>query len=205
MFSLSGAYIRAALVRACTSLGRRGSQVPQTIVYSYPTIQQLSNWLWKELTGTNEHMGMEVDVKATVATMKDLTRKHLQILADGVRASRQTGVDGTNGTVHQDEKRAVLVTGTTGALGAHLLETLLLDSTVDEVFALNRHPRSAKAEQIVLRQKAVFDKRGISRELLESPKLTFVDADRIEDIEPDVISRVCSWRLFPHVCATVLR
>jgi Male sterility protein len=143
----------------------------------------------------NERMGAQADVDATVAAMKDLIRRQLHVLADSVRVNRRTGVNGTSGTVHQDAKRVVLVTGTTGALGAHLLEILLVDSTVDGVFALNRRrPRSTK-ERAHLRHEAGFHKRGINQELLKSPKLMFVDADRIEDIESDVISQVCSDRL----------
>jgi hypothetical protein len=185
---LNSAYIRTALIRAFASVGRDRPNVPQTIVYAHPSIEALSTWLWQELTGKGT--GMETDVGASVEAMKSMISGQLEILADSVRAGHRT--NGTNGVLGavptQGAKRAVLVTGTTGALGAHLLETLLSASSVDEVFALNRRSRSSA--QVESRQKAAFGKRGIAQGLLESPKLVFVDADRVEDITPEVISRV---------------
>jgi hypothetical protein len=56
---------------------------------------------------------------ARVAAMKDMIRGQLDTLVDGIRASRQTRVNGTSGAIpSQDVKNAVLVTGTTGALGS---------------------------------------------------------------------------------------
>jgi hypothetical protein len=127
---------------------------------------------------------------ATVAIMKDMIRRQLDVLADSVRAGRRTAVSRINGIVPTlDTKCTMLVTGTTGGLGSYLLETLPLDPSVDEVFALNRRSRLAQVEGVQSRQAIFFQKRGINQGLLESPKLTF-DADRIEDIELEVISRV---------------
>jgi Male sterility protein len=131
---------------------------------------------------------------ASVAIMKDLITSQLDALADS--ESRTAARRTIGGVPTQDEKRAVLVTGTTGALGCYLLETLLLDPSVDEVFALNRCSRSAHVEWGHTRQITAFQKRGINQGLLESTKLTFVDADRVEDIEREVISRVCSLSIF---------
>jgi Male sterility protein len=197
---LSSAYIRAALVRAFSHIGGSSSNVPQAIVYAHPTIEALSNWLWKELTGTTVHTATERNVDASVAAMQNMIRGQLDILADRVRANRRPRVKETSGAVAgQAVKHAVLVTGTTGDLGAHLLETLLVDSSVDEVFALNRLSRSGGAEGVHWRHRTIFDKRGINKELLRSPKLTFIDADRVQDVEPDVISVVCRADIFHRV------
>jgi Male sterility protein len=194
---LNSAYIRAALVRAFASVGRPTPIVPQTIVYAHPTIRALSNWLWKELSGTSGPTGPGAGVTASVATVKEMIRGQLDLLADSEHSDSRTGVNGTNGAVPaEDRKRTVLVTGTTGGLGAHLLETLLMDLSVGEIFALNRRSRSAQVVGVHSRQGAAFEKRGIDQELLKSPKLTFVDADRVEDIEPDVINQVRSKRIF---------
>jgi hypothetical protein len=197
-FSLNSAYIRAALVRAFTSVGRDSANVPQMIVYTHPTVEALSMWLWKELTGSDALTGTETDMDARVIAMKDMIRRQLDILADSVRADARTEENGSNGAndpndgtaLADDTKRVVLVTGTTGGLGTHLLVALLLDPSVNEVFALNRRSRSALVDEVYGRQRAAFDKRGIRQELLESSKLTFVDADQIEDIEAGIISRV---------------
>jgi Male sterility protein len=134
---------------------------------------------------------------ATVSVMEDIIRGQLGVLALNVRPHWRARVTKTNAAAPtRDAKRAVLVTGTTGALGTYLLATLLLDPSVDEIFALNRHSRSAKVEEGHSRQRAAFENRGIKQELLKSPRLTFIDASRVDDIKSDVISRVCCWDNF---------
>lgn len=65
----------------------------------------------------------------------------------------------------------VLLTGSTGALGSHILNSLLSTSLVIEVITLNRSGNVAE------RQQAAFEERGIPTELLSSPKLTSVIGD----------------------------
>lgn len=68
----------------------------------------------------------------------------------------------------------VLLTGSTGHLGSHLLHSLLGDSRVARIYALNRSSASGSALE---RQVTAFTKQGFSLALLSSPKLLMVEAD----------------------------
>ncbi|KAJ7619690.1 hypothetical protein FB45DRAFT_931421 [Roridomyces roridus] len=71
--------------------------------------------------------------------------------------------------------RAVLVTGTTGALGSHLLADLLSHPEVVRVYALNR--RGSTGVDVRERQVAAFAKQGLDVALVESEKLVLVVGD----------------------------
>ncbi len=83
---------------------------------------------------------------------------------------------------HADSKRlqflpqasgdVVLITGTTGNLGSHLLEHLLNDQTVVKVYALNR-----VSSDKVDRQRQAFRRYGIPDSYLDSPKLCLIEGD----------------------------
>jgi hypothetical protein len=68
--------------------------------------------------------------------------------------------------------KVVLLTGTTGNLGSDILATLLHDSTVRKVYALNRLSPKASTKNRVKEQ---FDEKGLASYLLDSPKVTFID------------------------------
>ncbi|KAF8601152.1 acetyl-CoA synthetase-like protein [Ceratobasidium sp. AG-I] len=64
-------------------------------------------------------------------------------------------------------KERVVVTGTTGALGSHLLAVLLESDAVESVWALNRKSKEGGME----RQRASFEDKMLDVRLLESEKL----------------------------------
>jgi hypothetical protein len=68
--------------------------------------------------------------------------------------------------------KVVLLTGTTGNLGSDILATLLHDSTVRKVYALNRLSPKALTKDRVKEQ---FDEKGLASNLLDSQKVTFID------------------------------
>ena len=76
------------------------------------------------------------------------------------------------GAPSERQSRVVLVTGTTGSLGSHILAELLADQTYDKVIALVRPGRSSTTRE---RQLAAFTDRGLDTTLLESHKFVLVD------------------------------
>lgn len=85
-------------------------------------------------------------------------------------------------------KDVVLVTGTTGNYGTHLLEHLLRDDTVQTVYAVNR-----RGSQAMERQASAFRNKGFDDGLLDSFKFRMVegnlDAPNL-DIEPGLLEEV---------------
>lgn len=74
------------------------------------------------------------------------------------------------------DEEVVLLTGSTGSLGAFVLESLLKNPAIASVYALNRRGTNP-AESIQLRQSYTFETNGIDTQLLKSPKLTLLEAD----------------------------
>lgn len=86
-----------------------------------------------------------------------------------------------NGSIDGDttHESVVFLSGSTGGLGSHLLESLLKDSGVQKVYAYNRPSRGTV--KVSERQKETFDDRGLDTSLLASDKLIFVEGDSALD------------------------
>ena len=67
----------------------------------------------------------------------------------------------------------VLITGTTGSFGSHLLAHLLADPSVARIFALNKAGNGTLKE----RQRQAFETWGLEITLLESQKLVLAEGD----------------------------
>jgi len=63
------------------------------------------------------------------------------------------------------DKKTVIVTGTTGGLGSHLLERLLLDPSVERVYAINRSS-AGRTESLETIHAGVFKERGLDENAL---------------------------------------
>ena len=69
-------------------------------------------------------------------------------------------------------KGAIVVTGTTGSLGAHVLADLLASSSYNKVYALVRP--SSDSAPAAERQRAAFTARGLDKSLLSSSRLAVI-------------------------------
>ena len=78
----------------------------------------------------------------------------------------------------RDRGDVVLLTGTTGALGAALLATLVSDPSVRKVYAFNRPSVSMVHSE---RQKLALETAGYDPSIVNSPKVVLVEADMRED------------------------
>ncbi|KAJ8515164.1 hypothetical protein ONZ45_g7387 [Pleurotus djamor] len=76
-----------------------------------------------------------------------------------------------------ESKVVVLVTGTTGVLGSHLLQSLVTDSRVDQVYTLDRPSTSAPLYD---RQARAFRKHSLDVSTLSSLKLSSLEGTLIE-------------------------
>lgn len=79
------------------------------------------------------------------------------------------------GTADRPAKDTILVTGTTGSLGAGLLARLVQSPEVEHIYALNRF--SEDGTGLLERQKERLKDWGFDPEIVDSPKVTFIEAD----------------------------
>ena len=101
------------------------------------------------------------DAGAAIQRMLDVYARHLPVPRGVARVGPRSGA-------------TVLLTGSTGNLGAHILAALLADASVCHVYALNRASASLPSAE---RQASAFADRGLPTALLESGRITQLVGD----------------------------
>ncbi|KAG9197068.1 hypothetical protein G6514_002473 [Epicoccum nigrum] len=117
----------------------RGANVAAPTVYSNPSVKQLAETLSQTVGNTGAQPAVPLTREEKIDGM---VRKYTQ---DMSRPQESPAI------LQQAGKHTIILTGSTGSLGTHMLEQLLNNPSVEKVYCLNR---SADAEQ---RQKASFD------------------------------------------------
>lgn len=154
-------YIRNTILRALRDVSKdKGRSIPSNFVYQDPTISGLAGFITGILDPSQANNAGKVTDPATL-----MTRMVERYVND---------FPVHNPSVETSSSEVILLTGSTGGLGAYILESLLLEESVSRVYALNR--KNAR-RSIVERQEAAFIDRGIDLGLLNSPKLVFVEGD----------------------------
>ncbi|PCH45140.1 NAD(P)-binding protein [Wolfiporia cocos MD-104 SS10] len=77
--------------------------------------------------------------------------------------------------VDSTSRDVVLVTGTTGSLGCHLLEAMVFSPDIARVYAFNRRARDGTA--LHARQAVALEERGIDSRILDLPKIVLLEGD----------------------------
>ena len=161
--SLQATWIRNTILHALrqsTSLTLHN--LPNNFVYSNPTISSLALFVIKLfLQGAEERNDISVRVRA----MDAMLAKHTS--AFPVHTPRA----GVSAPASTDE--IVLLTGSTGRLGCHLLAQLVARSSVKRVYALNR---GASEGDLKARQANAFKIWGFDENIVTS-KATLLVAD----------------------------
>lgn len=129
--------------------------ISYNFVYSHPTIKKLSSFIFHKL----QRAGIEDVDNNQVQVMEELVEKYstFSLPSEGRNLEKKT-------------TKTILLTGTTGFLGSHLLAQVLLDTSVHKVFALNRSGKDLK-QSLMNRQKAAFKKWELDGNLLNEEKL----------------------------------
>ncbi|EJT98656.1 acetyl-CoA synthetase-like protein [Dacryopinax primogenitus] len=185
--SLQATLIRNSIINALrhrTSLMRNGDaerqpdlarNIPQSVVFMHSTILSLAAFVTNLVHGTVESAQQNDDVTKMLGL---LAKYNTGFLPKVPAKAPQNGVL-TSSHVNGDAgKECVLLTGSTGTLGAYLLSSLLLNNRVEKVYAFNR---SSKAKTIGKRQLEAFVDRGIPDKFAHHPKLVLIEGDSAED------------------------
>lgn len=161
--SLQATYIRNILLRALRDGAELDTRKTTTnFVYDHPTITRLALCVSKIARGD---YGDSVSDQVTQKTneMRGLVDKYLVDLPKNsidLNLSREGKGD------------VVVLTGSTGSLGSQILVSLVLDDSIDVVYALNRPDPN---RSLLERHTKVFTERGLPLHVLESAKVVILE------------------------------
>ncbi|KAG8877546.1 hypothetical protein FRB98_006666, partial [Tulasnella sp. 332] len=176
--SLRATYLRNSVVAVLRSTHSdpQISRLPPDFVFAHPTIQSLSSAISSIASASQDSGG-----PPTPQELDDPVRSHVEAMEAAIRQYT------TNLPVHRPDEAAypsprdgqevVVLTGSTGGLGSHLLAQLIQMDSVVKVYALNR---KSPGQSLAERQTAVLSERlGNVEEastIVRSPKLRLVEA-----------------------------
>ncbi|KAI5119730.1 hypothetical protein M0805_008660 [Coniferiporia weirii] len=163
--SLQAIWIRNTLLNALrVSTEVDTGAVPINFVYHYPSVGALSAYV-SGLTRSPGYMSDQKRVQRKVDEMHALVAKY------NVDFPKHVPTDAL-----PSDGDVVLVTGTTGALGAILLIELLSSPTIRLVYALNR-----RGGELLLRQQAALEERALDKSLLDGTKCILLEGSLDEE------------------------
>lgn len=151
---MSATFLRTRIITALRLSGKldAAKNVSQNFIFDHPTIQQLAHAIhalvFPEANSKPAHDSLQ--------QTRDMIAKYTAGMAKVRSTQRQVG----GGSI-------VLLTGSTGNLGTHILTTLLEDDRVSRVFTLDR----ASSDVPITRLEAAFTDRGLPANILSSSKL----------------------------------
>ncbi|KAH8088917.1 hypothetical protein BXZ70DRAFT_954747 [Cristinia sonorae] len=159
--SLSATFLRNRIIAVlrCSedrNVKAAASSIPQGFVFQYPTLIQLS----KAIVGLVDPEFKDTAQLPLTEEIEAMIRKYSSSLP-----TFKTYQPPSPGSA------VVLLTGSTGALGSHLLASLLGNKNVAEVITLNR------GGDVTVRQRKVFEERGLDVKSLLSEKWTSLIGD----------------------------
>ncbi|KAJ7622628.1 putative aminoadipate reductase [Mycena polygramma] len=159
--SLSATFLRLRIVGALknsSEVNAAAQEIGQNFVYSHPSIEELADTIATLIYGDTVRSD-----GGKAALVEKMIAKYSEGLG-GVKVHDRTSSSG--GAV-------VLLTGSTGGLGSHILQILLRLASVERVYAFNRKGRTSVSD----RQREAFTDRALDIGLLSSPKLVHLEGD----------------------------
>lgn len=160
--SLSASVLRNHIIAAVHASVPGGEDaISLDWIYSHPTLEKLSDAMVEIAGLPKRHASDTDDEQSAIPAMLQKYNKALPVTAEAM-------------TLHppsSDGNLVVLLTGSTGSLGSHLLFLLLNRSDVQKVYCLNR---SSLGQTLIERQKNTFGLQGFDIKLLDSPKVVLL-------------------------------
>ncbi|OJJ48921.1 hypothetical protein ASPZODRAFT_1354781 [Penicilliopsis zonata CBS 506.65] len=158
------------------------AEIAPSTVYTNPSVSQLARAI----------LDLSASQQASLGHIRE-SRKHAisslitqhQSLIDELASSLVVDKPAAKGV---DQKRNVLLTGSTGAVGSYLLQTLLRSPSVSHIYCLNRSPNSSSLQE----------ERNKARKLATiapSERVTFLTVDLSQEffgLEPEVYNQLQS-------------
>lgn len=167
--SLGATILRRRIVGAMQSneTKRAAKLISQVAVYDNPSIKRLSKFLAHVVADPENFWFTNCKIEA-IETM--IAKYSNSLPAPLTSRSKQAP---------RDDGAVVLLTGSTGNLGAQLLSSLLENPGVRMVYALNRPASGTRS--IPQRQKERLKDKGLDTLILESDRLVFLEGETREE------------------------
>ncbi|KAF7340997.1 Acetyl-CoA synthetase-like protein [Mycena sanguinolenta] len=170
--SLNATFLRHRIMSALRTSGdnQAAQNISLNFIYAHPTIEELASAIITLVNG-----GLAQNTQA------DVVEKMIEKYSAGFEVplncpEKNDGALSPGGVV--------LLTGSTGGLGSHILEILLALPSIDRVYACNRKGKISVLE----RQKEAFVDRALDVGLLSSDKLVCLECDTAKEKIWDYLS-----------------
>ncbi|KAF8682432.1 Sarcoplasmic/endoplasmic reticulum calcium ATPase 3 [Rhizoctonia solani] len=144
-------------------------KVTQQSIFNHPSILQLATYL-VQLTNNSTSCSPSAPETSTMQTMIARYTQNMKV--------RHNDPDWP--LTGSEPIESVVITGTTGSLGSHILAQLLTNERVKRVWAINR-PRRDSGVPVIERQRISFEDKALPIVLLSHPKLTFLECNLNEN------------------------
>jgi hypothetical protein len=177
--SLQATWIRNSLLHALRSSTQSNTRLVTTnLVYKHPSILALTTFASRFAipAGQREDQESANKVQEVLSMVKIYSQSFPQ----------------HHPSVATPSEDVVMVTGTTGGLGAVLLAELVASNDVARVFAVNR--KDPNGATLSVRQAVSLERQGLDPTIAFSPKVTLVEADLSASdlgLASDVFESVC--------------
>ncbi|KAF7798276.1 hypothetical protein EIP86_009494 [Pleurotus ostreatoroseus] len=162
--SLGATFLRNRIIGALRASGsdythKSATNLSQNFIFDHPSIRSMAQAI-ADFADPSSSTTSSLDASAQILAMIDKYGSGIQTV---------TRMDAT-----PQDNVVVLLTGTTGNIGSHILATLLADGRVSKVYALNR---SGSHSEVGRRQRAAFEDRGLPVDLLSEEKFIPLTGD----------------------------
>lgn len=192
--SIHATVLRNRVVRAVgPEIPNAARLIPIEIVFEHPTVEKLAQAIFSIVTaGTSS-----AEDQASCSAPEQAIEAAIERFSDGIRRNPNTHPSSLSSF-------AVLVTGSTGQLGSHLLASLLSDPRVTRIYALNR------SSPTVGSQINRFKAHGLNPSRSYYDKLVFLDGaldKKLLGLHQSTYDEVCSSIFLdsaPHVLTPFL-
>ncbi|CAE6460182.1 unnamed protein product [Rhizoctonia solani] len=168
---LSGVLKQALSSSSDMKIQRVARQVTQQTLFNHPSILQLVNYLLRLTSGSTDSLSNTLEVESD--TMGTMIARYTQGMNTRLNDPAWSLLD-------SEPIENVVITGTTGSLGSHILAQLLTNDRVRQIWAINR-PQKGSGAPVARRQRASFKDKALPINLLNHPKLTFLECNLNEN------------------------
>lgn len=143
----------------------RVAEIGQRFVYSNPTIAQLTSALVALVSNDSGTTSNEAIIQKRVDTIESLVSEFTaNFPIHHPDPARFKGPEGGE---------VVMITGTTGGLGAQLIATFAANPVVKKIYAINRSSKQSLEE----RQREALVERGLDATVLDGDKVVLVEGN----------------------------